>query len=165
MKINITKLFGQVHLDEYMPALKGKVLLVWLNMPRRLREEKERLVPEFLQAMEEINGERKAARLARAEKRMETEAQPATNEPPAPDPEYDASIAELDARAEVALRDLNRAVMVWYANIWSQGDDPETHWLLEELEELDRTDPDFLQFMLARSDGLLTEHRKNAKKA
>lgn len=171
MKLNISKIFGQVHLDEYMPELKGKVLLVWVNPTRSVLNEKDRLVPDYLAEMEAISSERKALRLAEVERQMAFEKQAAeTPESPAADAPLEdeaaaATKAALDERADAALRAFNRAVMCWWAGIWSQADDPETHWTVEELEELERDDPSFFQFMLFRSDGLLAAHRKQAKKA
>lgn len=51
----------------------------------------------------------------------------------------------------------------WYVRMWSQGT-PETHWLLEELRELERSDASFLSWMISATWAKYQEHKEFKKK-
>lgn len=72
----------------------------------------------------------------------------------------DAIKAELDALLERRL--------AWFAQVWSQGKDPATHWTLDEVRELrNRTadsDPQFFGWLCTKTLAMIGEHRNAQKK-
>lgn len=172
MKFNIPKVFGQVHFGDYAPALKGEILLVWLNMPREKREALDVITPNYKREMGELAEKRVEAQHKFDVLKESMDAPPSDNVAritPAGLEQLqiglEAKKAELDKQASEALRLFNRSLLTWWAEIWSQGDDAGKHWTVEELEEVDRADPDLLRFMLAQSNALINDHRARAKKA
>ncbi len=64
-----------------------------------------------------------------------------------------------------ALVPFNNAMMDWYARLWSKGADPATHWTLNEVQELNETDPSLFRWLLKQSNVVMRDHREQKKKA
>jgi hypothetical protein len=56
-----------------------------------------------------------------------------------------------------------RELHTWYARLWSQGA-PDTHWTAAELDDIEKQNPVFLEFLCRRSWVLIGEHRETVKK-
>jgi hypothetical protein len=56
------------------------------------------------------------------------------------------------------------AILDWYARLWSQGEDAQTHWSVDEMKELDTQDPAMLEWMKRRSVQMAIQHRTQEKK-
>lgn len=55
------------------------------------------------------------------------------------------------------------AILDWYARLWSQGE-PDTHWTVDEMKELDGQDPALFDWMKRRSVQMVIQHRTREKK-
>lgn len=53
----------------------------------------------------------------------------------------------------------------WFAKLWSQGAEDDTHWTVEEIRELEDADPALAEFMKRRSMQMIQEHRAKEKKS
>lgn len=63
--------------------------------------------------------------------------------------------------------ELGQRSVAWYARVWSQHPDPETHWTPEEVNALSEheTDPGLYRWLIARTIALMEDHRQgNLKK-
>lgn len=69
-------------------------------------------------------------------------------------------ITDLNARIEK----VNRDIFAWFSNIWSQGEDPETHASVEEIEAMTDEDPALWGFVTSGTMRLIREHRDNQRK-
>lgn len=78
-----------------------------------------------------------------------------------------AADEELKALAE-RLSALNIAVAAWWAEVWSQGPDPETHWTAEQVKAFQlrcaEEDPALWEFVVRGCWALVREHRESARK-
>lgn len=67
------------------------------------------------------------------------------------------------------LEKLVKQITGWVAEIWSQGEDAETHWTIEEVDQIIQhsadTDPALWPWLLNSTLDLILEHREAAKKA
>lgn len=58
----------------------------------------------------------------------------------------------------------------WIAEMWSQGQDPGTHWTADDVRalvsgDITDTDPGLWRWLMRRTWELIAEHRAQAKKA
>lgn len=89
------------------------------------------------------------------------------------DDEYTQIVREFQDKAddpkaqkkfESAVEEFVQRSHVWYARIWSQGP-PDTHWTVEEINELNERDPALLAWLCERTRIMLQEHREHQKNA
>lgn len=66
--------------------------------------------------------------------------------------------------AGVGDEERNRALLAWYAVLWSQGPEP-THWTTDELLELERDDPALLSYLIRETWAARGEHVGRKKKS
>lgn len=59
----------------------------------------------------------------------------------------------------------NSQMMAWYAELWSQSADAESHWTVEEIEQLSAVDPAFFNWLVRESAHVMREHRTGEKKS
>ncbi len=152
MKIEVPKILEEIELGEYAPALAGQQVLVWANPDRPTRDAYTKATDNYLRQLlvmdTQWQSRAKVVRRSKATKK-------------AADAEMEAYQAQRAALKKV----LNDEILAWWAGIWSQGDDPSTHWVLDELQSLDETDPTFLLFLISKSDTMQKEHQAKQKKA
>lgn len=60
---------------------------------------------------------------------------------------------------------LNGELNAWYAEIWSQGTDPEMHLSAEEVAQAFEASPDFVRWLIERTSALFLSQREQEKKA
>lgn len=75
------------------------------------------------------------------------------------------SLAALQAQDEAEADRLNAAMNAWYAEIWSQGEEAETHLSAEEVERACESSPDFVRWLIERTNALFLQQREQEKKA
>lgn len=139
-KLEIPKIIRPLDLRGYAPEMEVE-LQVWVNPPRERMVVMSGLGAAAGQARRELSS---AQGLAEAE----------------------AAVAARQAAER--LNQLGVEQMRWFAEIWSQGPDAETHWSLEEVRRLVEhaadTDPQLWAWMTARSLEMIREHRDGQKK-
>ncbi len=137
MKIIIPKKLAEIQLGEYHPELAGKVTIVWLNPPRTVLQERVRMQKAAYNAIE------------RSMSTLRTEG------------EDKANVDQLLDSIETAKDEVNG----WYAQIWSQGPDADTHWTVEEIRQTLEESPNFLTWLIERTNALLDQTASAEKKA
>lgn len=58
----------------------------------------------------------------------------------------------------------NLQMLDWYAELWSKGENAESHWTADEVRELSDADPACFSWLVSNSTRLMSEHRKGEKK-
>lgn len=53
----------------------------------------------------------------------------------------------------------------WFAQVWSQHENRETHWTADELAQLDTIEPALVLWLNARTMQMIREHRATEKKS
>jgi hypothetical protein len=66
--------------------------------------------------------------------------------------------------AEILASDYQK-LLAWYADLWSQSAELATHWVTDELTQLEQDDPAFLSWMISQTWQAIIEHRGNKKKS
>lgn len=149
MKLNIAKVIRSLDLAEYAEAYKGQTVHVWVNpdmgtLRRRelLVEKYNRMLKDMLDLGKQVDGIPEAARQAMAEQAR----------------------TQIEAFNTFALGEFTDGINKWFAELWSQGSDPATHWTVEELVNLNEHDPALYQWMKNQSVEMLERHREREKK-
>jgi hypothetical protein len=69
----------------------------------------------------------------------------------------------LHLRNAPRVADYHHALYDWYARLWSQGPE-DTHWTVEELDQINEHNPDFLEWLFRSSMLQIAAHRTEIKK-
>ena len=59
----------------------------------------------------------------------------------------------------------NLSMFAWYAELWSQSTDEESHWTIDEVREVSDADPALFNWLVRTSSQMLNEHRAQEKKS
>lgn len=114
------------------------VMWVWLNAPQETLREHGEIIRETLEMREKLKS------------------LPAETE--------QAALDEIGKRLDALLE----RRLAWFANIWSQGKEPETHWTLDEVRQLKEqtagSDPQFFGWLCSATLTMIAEHRSEQKK-
>ena len=156
MKIELTPTLQTIDLGGWNPAAQGQLIYVWVDPRRDLLRERSAYSQEYAsflaglripppdEPIEETKKETKQEKALRLEQeRLE--------------------LAGRQERLDEFLKTWNVRVYAWYAELWSQGPQGTT-WTVEELAELDQTNPKLLAWLIGRSKELLDEYRGAEKK-
>lgn len=145
MRISVPKLLRSIDLADYAPELvhpDGKPIMVWVwvNPPRDLMDRRRRNLQMGADAYRVINDAVKVG-----------------DQP-----------LSIDERRRL-LNDLlatGNLMAAWFAEIWSQADDAETHWSTEDVLSLgtNQTDPALYPWLQIQTMDLITAHRDAEKK-
>jgi len=173
MKFEIPKVTRFLPLQEYAPdekALAGVGLHVWVDPPRSVLLEFDQLNRDYGKELDKL-----AAKMAEG----------AGREVPAPSATSrggqavkKASPAERiliwmrarekhlrqDGHFKSATESYRRSLYAWYARLWSQSPDAETHWSVEELEKTNEANPHLYEWLCHSSWALIEQHRADVKK-
>ncbi len=72
-------------------------------------------------------------------------------------------------QAARVLVDVSNEILAWYVELWSQHPDPDSHWTLEEMQEMNQnaieTDPGLYVWLGNQSWKMINEHRAAEKKS
>jgi hypothetical protein len=145
MKDIFKKIVRKLDLREYAPEMETEIQ-VWVNPPRRL--------------VVECDGIMEAFRAVRVELQKLAEE--------AKDPENESAVVARGEQLGKQLNELGEAQMAVLAQLWSQGDDPATHWTTEEINALIErgmdTDPVLWPWMTHRTMLMIKTYRAGQKK-
>jgi hypothetical protein len=149
MKFEIPKTVRFLDFREYDPenaALAGVGIHVWVDPPRSALLELDRLNGSYLAEMKRYGGT----------------LGPAGAKKPG------LGMLFRKAREQGAFRSFvdsyHRSVYAWYARIWSQAADPETHWTVAEVQQVDEANTVLLEWMYRKTFELIEQHRADTKK-
>lgn len=148
MKINPVKITQSIELADYNEAMSGGVVHVWVNPPKSMRREREQLLRAYATFFRGIA------------------AQP--DGKPEPEKKKLARVLRFfrGGKNEVLtqMQETKRRVYAWFAELWSQGSNPELHWTTDEVSELNEHDPALYQWLIRKSvlmvDGFLADKKK-----
>ena len=59
---------------------------------------------------------------------------------------------------------VHKTIYEWYANIWSQASDPDTHVAVEEIDAMADEDPALWIFMAQGTQALIEDHAEGIRK-
>jgi len=137
MKFNIPKIVRPLEMSAYAEEMEGLALQVWVNPPRKVKDD-------YLNLQVEIAGLKQSIDKLLAQKK-------------APDQN---KISALDKKVVTN----NTTVYEWYANILSQASDPDSHVTAEELKAMSEEDPAIYTFIAHGAWDLIRGHLENIRK-
>ena len=137
MKFNIPKIIRRLEMSVYAEEMEGLALSVWVNPSRNIKKAFWDCQVELIGLKQELN------------KLMATKANPATKK-------IDALNERVDG--------IHKTIYEWYANIWSQASDPDTHVAVEEIEAMTDEDPALWIFIAQGTQALIEEHAEGTRK-
>jgi hypothetical protein len=156
VKFSIPRTTRFLPLQEYAPdepTLAGVGIQVWVDPPKAVMVEFDQINREFSQVLNKLGGiseKDKKKTVSPAEKLM-TWLNMLTNR-------------ARDERFKSASESYRRALNAWYARLWSQAADPETHWTVDELEQIGEENPRLFEWLCISSWALIERHRDDVKK-
>lgn len=137
MKFNIPKVIRRLEMSAYAEEMDGLALHVWVNPSRNIKNEFFSLQVKLVGLKQELD------KLLTDKKKTD-------------DKKGDA----LNKKTE----EINKAIHAWYANVWSQASDPDTHVAIEEIESMADEDPALWIFMAQGTQALIEEHTEGIRK-
>jgi len=135
MKFEIKKITQPIDLGEFHEAYRGEIIHVWVNPPKSVRKEREDLLRMYGSFFQDI-------------------ARPAES-----DPGKKSWLSRLkklfhfglNSTQENRLREMELKSYQWFADLWSQGDNPELHWTADELAQMNERDPALYRWLIKQS--------------
>jgi hypothetical protein len=150
MKLNIPKTVRLLELQDYDPAnaeLAGVGIFVWVDPPSSVMAEFDRLNGEYAAELDKL-----VKRMSGGKQKTRSRLQ---------------GWLDLMFRKEKDFKPLSdayrRELYTWYARLWSQSSDTDTHWTITELERLEKHNPVFLEWLCRRSWILIAGHKEAVK--
>jgi hypothetical protein len=156
MQIIIPKVTKFLPLQEYAPdeeALKEVGIHVWVDPPRSVLVEFDELNRAYRAVLEKMvkklgkpndektsPGERLLSWLQVRAKSMQ------------------------DQKFQDATGSYRRSIYGWYARLWSQASDLETHWTADEIEKIAENNPHLYEWLCNSSWALIEQHQEDVKK-
>lgn len=151
MKLTIPKTIRLLPLQDYDPdnaELAGVGIFVWVDPPRSTLAEFDRINGDYSMALDALVKQAAVDKKQKPRSRLQSWLELLFSRGKDFKPVSDIYRRELHA---------------WYARLWSQGA-PDTHWTAAELDDIEKTNPVFLEFLCRRSWILIGEHRDIVKK-
>jgi len=150
MKLTIPKTVRFLPLQDYdleNADLAGVGIFVWVDPPRSVLAEFDRLNGEYATALDSL-----VKKVTAGTKQQ-------------PKPRLQGWLDLVFGRKSKDFKPVTyrRSLYTWYARLWSQGPE-ETHWTAAELESVEEHNPLFLEWLCRRSWVLVEEHRASVKK-
>jgi hypothetical protein len=141
MKFTAPKITRPIAFKEYAEEYGAAAIQVWVNPPAEMVARRWRLLQEYSQRQAEDNKEfAEQAELARKRKQ------------PAP--------KQADPTERAWFKDWKNAWVGWFAELWSQAADAETHWTVDEMLTLEQTDPKLARYLIERTLELVDDLKK-----
>lgn len=154
MKFEIPKVTRFLPLQEYAPeepALAGVGIQVWVDPPRSVLLEFDRLNREYGQVLDQLTGRPGEIKKPSPAERLLNWLQVLTKR-------------QGDERFTNVTESYRRSMYTWYARLWSQSPDVETHWSVSELEKINDENPSLYAWLCTSSWALIERHRDDVKK-
>jgi hypothetical protein len=148
MKVEFAKITQPIDLGEYYEPYKGKIVHVWVNPPKSIRKEREELLRLYTKFLRNAVG-------------VETKS---TSRRPALSGLLRFFKNPLPTEQEKHLQDALHQVYAWFAQLWSQNIDAESHWTVEEIAEMNERDPALYKWLITRSVLMIDAFQMNKKK-
>jgi hypothetical protein len=148
MKFKVAKIVMPLELGEYAEVYSGKRLLVWVNPPRDVKHERENILHKYSQTLKRVLKPESDAPVIKAKKTR-------------------GFIARMFTKPDESAREvetINERMFAWLNQIWSQHEDEDCAWPVEDIRELYDADPAMYQWMVRRSVQMIAEFRSEAKK-
>ena len=143
MSIKVPKIVRSLELVEYVPELEGQSLSIWVNPPRALMAEFVGLQEKILQYQ---------VKLEEIVERSKKDGKGA---------DLTADVAALDEKIGA----VNDELYAWFAQIWGQGESPETAESVKEFAVTNAdTDPALWAFVTQQTVGMIRDHREGNRK-
>ena len=156
MQFTIPKVTRFLPLQEYAPdepTLAGVGIHVWVDPPRSVLVEFDQLNREYSQVLNKLAvklGSDPARKISPTERMLSW---------------LNARVkGSQDKRFQSETESYRRSLNVWYARLWSQSSDVETHWTVEELEKISEENPRLYEWLCTSSWALIERHRDDVKK-
>ena len=148
-EIKVPVITKPLDLSEYHKSLSGGVIDVWVNPPKSVRRERKALLDAYAVFF---------AHVATSAGVADTGRRPVLRG-------WINLLKKRDASSQQKrLLKLEQDVYAWYANLWSQGANPELHWSVEEVEQITDRDPALYQWMIRRSTLMIDAFQSDKKK-
>lgn len=145
MKIAIPKVLRPVHLADYDEAYGDETVWMWVNPPRATKLKFYEMAEEFARIRSQVT-------------------ELVENDGGEGDSQKAEALPPLFARLE----ELGGELYAWWAEMWSQHQDEESHWTQEEVTELVTAaldaDPGFWDFLQESSLDAMQEYREQKKR-
>jgi len=159
MKFEFEKVVLPLELRDYFPAYDGQQIHVWVNPPRAMKQEREEIIRRSSRMLSElVSGQRSAVSKEvvsgqlSAGKRWLQRVLGLFKQP-------------MDSAELGAVQHMNAGMFGWLSRIWSQHDDPESRWSVDEIQVVYDEDPALYQWMVRRTIGMMEDFRTEKKKA
>lgn len=149
MKLNIARFIKPLDLAEYAEPFKGQVVQVWVNPDLATVRRRDLLIEKYNRMLKNMLDLGKNVENASEKARQEIAEQ---------------ARMQIEAFNAFALGEFTDGINKWFADLWSQAEDPATHWTVEELVHLNEQDPALYQWMKDRSVEMVERHRVREKK-
>ena len=143
MSVKVPKILRPLELSEYVAELEGQSLSIWVNPPRAL-------MTEFLELQEKIL--QYQVKLEEIVERSKKDGKGA---------DLTADVAALDEKIAA----VNDGLYTWFAQIWGQGETPETTATVKEFAITNAdTDPALWAFVTQQTVVMIRDHREGNRK-
>lgn len=143
---NIPKITQRIDLAEYHESFAGQVVDVWVNPPRAVKAERERIAYHYAL----LNAQLQSAPPVAAQKSL---------------PAFFGRLFEFaKGTHEQRLRALTTRMQEWFVQVWNAGDEPQWHWTANEVQLLYESDPAMFGWLTTRTVKLMEEWRTEQKK-
>lgn len=150
--LKIPKLVLPLDLSGYSPELQGETLHVWVDPPRRMRQEYDELLLEIQQ--EEIQ-------------RIGADLKP--DSPPSGKSTFQNFLARTRALLGARKNSIKRGsgtdvrILKWYFTIWAQGP-ADSALPLEDIQRIEEENPAFLGWLIGETWRMIRENQVRQKK-
>ncbi len=154
MDIKIPKLIKPLDLSEYMPELKGQLIHVWVDPPRKIFQEYDMLVIEAeIEAAKEIDADIEV-KPADASAETGTLASLKSN--------LNKLLSFRQKRVQSRASGTDKRILQWYSVIWSQRQDAVVS--AEDIAKLEDENPAFFGWLIEQTWQMIRENRERNKK-
>ena len=157
MKIHIQPICRVLALIEYDERMAPGEVFVWVNPTRAFLARRDETMREFSTKRKPVS--KKLFEVSEVSEANEDELFAADKSAVAGEIKKEGS--EIRARLE----SFNLQMCAWYAELWSRGEDMETHWTADEVQNLSDLDPALFTWLINHSDRAMKEHRTAEKKS
>jgi hypothetical protein len=157
MKYKNPKVLSFLPLQEYAPnepELAGVGLYVWVDPPRSALLEFDQLNRDYGKELDKLAAKMSGQAVKKASPAERILIWMRARE----------KHLRQDGHFKSATENYRRSLYAWYARLWSQSPDAETHWSVEELEKTNEANPHLYEWLCHSSWALIEQHRADVKK-
>jgi hypothetical protein len=154
MKFEFVKIVLPLELADYIAAYAGQRLQVWVNPPRAMKQEREEII-------------RRSSRMLKGiiDGQQSSVINSQSSEKPFLKRVLGIFKRQMDSTELIAVQRMNTDMFGWLSRIWSQHEDMESRWTVDEIQVVYDTDPALYQWMVRRTIEMMESFRTEKKKA